>query len=116
MRETRQNRAEFFLNRGEDTFVVANQIHFVDGDHDAFDAQQACDVGMTARLRQHAFARVHQHDGQFRGRCAGDHIARVLFMAGSIGNDELAAWCSEVAIGNIDRDALLAFGTQTIGQ
>ena len=35
-------------------------------------------------------------------------------MAGRIGDDELATRCGEIAIGNIDRDALLSLGTETI--
>ena len=37
-------------------------------------------------------------------------------MAGGVGNDELAARRGEVAIGDVDRDALLAFGAETIGE
>ena len=49
-------------------------------------------------------------------RGAGDHVARVLHVAGRVGDDELAARRGEVAIGDVDRDALLAFGAQAVGE
>ncbi len=37
-------------------------------------------------------------------------------MAGSVGEDELAFWCCEVPVGDVDGDALLTFGAQAVGQ
>src|ERR1039458_3768870 len=37
-------------------------------------------------------------------------------MARSVGDDELAARGGEVPVSDVNRDALLAFGTQTVGQ
>jgi hypothetical protein len=37
-------------------------------------------------------------------------------MPGSIGDDESTARSGKVAVGNIDGDALLTFGTQTVGE
>ena len=61
-------------------------------------------------------AGVDEHDRDVGGRCAGDHVARVLRVARRVGDDEAAARCGEVAMSDVDGDALLALGTQTIGQ
>ena len=71
---------------------------------------------MAPRLRQHALARIDQHDGEVGGRGAGRHVARVLLMAGRVGDDELALRRREEAIGDIDGDALLALGLQPVDQ
>ncbi len=51
-----------------------------------------------------------------RRRGAGDHVARVLHVAGAVGEDERALAGGEVAVGHIDRDALLALGAQAVGE
>jgi hypothetical protein len=79
-------------------------------------AQQRCDVCVAARLNQHAFAGVDQHHGGVGRGCAGGHVARVLLVAGRVGDDELAARRGEVAIGHVDGDALLALGAQAVGE
>ena len=104
------------LDGAEGRFVVADQVHLVDGDHDVAHAQQRRDVSMAARLDQHALAGVDQHHGGIGRGCAGGHVARVLLVARRVRNDELAARRGEVAIGNIDGDALLALGAQAVGE
>jgi hypothetical protein len=37
-------------------------------------------------------------------------------VSGRVGDDELALRCREVAIGDVDRDALLALGAQAVGE
>ena len=49
-------------------------------------------------------------------RGAGDHVARVLHVARRVGDDELAARRGEVAVGDVDRDALLALGAEAVGE
>ena len=44
------------------------------------------------------------------------HVAGVLLMARRVADDELAFGSGEVAIGHIDRDPLLAFGGQAVGE
>ena len=68
------------------------------------------------RLRQHALPRVDEHDRELGGGRAGDHVARVLDVAGRVGDDELAAGRREVPVGDIDRDVLLALGAQAVGE
>ncbi len=71
---------------------------------------------MAPRLRQHALARVDQHDGEVGVRCAGRHVARVLLVARRIGHDELALVGRKEAVGDIDGDALLALGGEPVHQ
>ena len=71
---------------------------------------------MPPRLREHALARVDQNDGEIRGRCAGDHVARVLLVARRVGHDELAPIGGEEPVGHIDGDPLLALGGEAIDQ
>ncbi len=71
---------------------------------------------MAAGLLADALARVDQHDRQVGGRGAGDHVARVLLVARGVGDDELAPRGLEVAVGDVDRDPLLALGAQAVGQ
>ena len=60
--------------------------------------------------------RVDQQDRDVGRRRAGRHVARVLLVAGRVGEDELAPRGREVAVGDVDRDALFALGPQTVGE
>ena len=71
---------------------------------------------MAARLRLDAEPRVHEQDARVGGRGARDHVARVLLVAGAVGEDEAPAIREEGAVGDVDRDALLALGAQPVGQ
>ena len=57
-------------DRIEHLLRVADQIHLVDREHDMTNAEQRDDVAVTARLRQHALARVDQDHGDIRRRRA----------------------------------------------
>ena len=69
---------------------------------------------MAPGLGQHALARIDQQHGKVGGRCARDHVARVLLMARRIGDDELALCAGEEAVGDVDGDALLALGREPV--
>ena len=71
---------------------------------------------MPARLLEHAVAGVDQHHRDVRGRRAGDHVARVADVPGGVGDDERPPRGGEEAVGDVDRDALLALGAQPVGQ
>ena len=71
---------------------------------------------MPARLRQQTLGSIYENDGCVSGGRAGGHVARVLFVAGRIGNDELAPGGGEITIGNINGNALLALRAQSISQ
>ncbi len=71
---------------------------------------------MATGLRQDALARVDQDDREIGGRGAGRHIAGILLVSGRIGDDEGALFGVEIAIGDIDGDALFALGGKTVHQ
>jgi hypothetical protein len=47
---------------------------------------------------------------------AGGHVARVLLVAGSVGDDEFALVGGEIPVGDIDGDPLLALGLEAVGE
>jgi hypothetical protein len=93
-----------------------DEVHLVHGDGDVRDAEDRRDVRVAARLLDDAVARVDEDDGDVRGRRAGDHVARVLHVARSVGQLEAAARRHERAVRDVDRDPLLALGAQAVGQ
>ena len=74
------------------------------------------DVAVPPRLLDDALARVEQDHGDVRGRGAGDHVARVLHVPGRVGELEAAPRGDERAVGDVDRDPLLALGAQAVGE
>ncbi len=93
-----------------------DQVHLVDGDDDVADPEQAGDVAVSLRLGQDPVAGVDQDDGQLAVGGAGRHVAGVLLVARRVGDDELALRRREVAVGDVDGDALLALGLQAVGE
>ncbi len=104
------------LDRLEHLLVEALEVHLVDRDDDVLDAQQRGDVAVPAGLGLHAVAGIDQDDRQIAGRGAGGHVAGVLLVARGVGDDELALGGGEVAVRDIDGDALLTLGLQAIDQ
>ena len=74
------------------------------------------DARMPARLFENAVPRVDEQNGHVGGRRARGHVARVLFVARRVGQDELAPRRGEVAIRHVDRDALFTLGPQAVGE
>ena len=50
------------------------------------------------------------------GRRAGDHVPRVLLVAGCVGHDELPALRGEEPVRDVDRDALFALRRKAVHQ
>jgi hypothetical protein len=96
--------------------VVIDKVHLVDRQHDIFDADQVAQIRMPPGLDQHALARIDQDHRKVGGAGTGDHVARVLFVPRAVGDNELALFGVEEAVGDIDGDALFAFCRQTINQ
>jgi hypothetical protein len=67
-------------------------------------------------LLEHALARVDEDQREVGSRRAGDHVARVLLVAGGVGDDELPPRRAEVAVRHVDSDALLALRAQPVGE
>ena len=98
----------------EDVLIVADGVHLVDGEHDRLDAEEVDDAAVPARLDLQALSGIDQDHGQVRGRGARHHVAGILLVPRRIGDDELALGRREIAVGDVDRDALLAFGLQAV--
>jgi len=105
-------------------FVEVEQVEFVDGNDDIGAAQEFQNRAVAFGLRQEdGFAAgkidarcVYQDNGGVGGRCARYHVAGVLFVSGRVGDDEFAFGCGEIAVGDIDGDALFAFGGKAVGE
>ena len=95
---------------------VVDEVHLVDRDDEVGDPEQRADEGVALGLLEHAAARVEQDHREVGGRRAGDHVAGVLLVARAVGDDEAPPRGREVAVGDVDRDALLALGAQAVGQ
>ncbi len=103
-------------DRGEAVFAVAHQVHLVDREHDAADAHQRHDGAVPKGLRQQALGGVDQDDREVGGRGARRHVARVLLVARRVGDDEAPPRRREIAVADVDGDALLAFRLQAVDQ
>src|SRR3546814_8775534 len=71
---------------------------------------------MPPRLRQQTLACIDQDHGQVGAGRTGGHVARVLLVPRAVGHDELAPRSTEITIGHVDGDALLALGFEAIDQ
>ena len=91
-------------------FFEVDEVHFVDADDEVGDAEEAGDEEVAVCLFEDAVACVDEDDGEVGGAGSGDHVAGVLDVAGCVGDDEFAVGCGEVAVGDVDGDALFAFG------
>ncbi len=97
-------------------FLPVHEIHFVDGKNHVRNAEQRGDVSVPARLLDDAKPRVHEDDGKVGRAGAGDHVAGVLHMTGRVSYDELAFRRGEIAICDVNCDALFALGAQAVGE
>ena len=76
----------------------------------------AGDREVPAGLLDDAVASVDEDQGELGGRGAGDHVAGVLDVARGVGEDVRPGGGREVAVGDVDGDALLALGAQAVGE
>ena len=97
--------------------VVVDQVHLVDGDDEVRDAEQRGDEGVAAGLLD------ARPCGRRRGSIARSAVEAPVTMLrvywtwpGRVGDDELAPRGGEVAVGDVDRDALLPLGAQAVGE
>jgi hypothetical protein len=100
----------------EDAAIEVDQVHLVHGKDELGDAEQPGDPRVAPRLRHHPVTRVDEEDGEVCRRRPGCHIARVLFVARRVGEDELAPCRGEIAVRHVDRDPLLALGAEPVGE
>jgi hypothetical protein len=102
------------LDRRERRAGVADEVHLVDGEHNVADPEQRHQVTVPSRLGQDALACVDEKDRGIGGGGARHHVAGVLFVTGRVGDDEAAPVGGEESVRNVDRDALLPLGDQTV--
>ncbi len=105
---------ELVADVDEALLVEADEVDLVHRQHDMADAEQRDDVGVAAGLGEDAVLGIDQQHGEIGGRGAGRHVAGVLDVAGGVGDDEAALLGGEIAVGDVDGDALLALGGQAI--
>ena len=71
---------------------------------------------MAACLLNNPITRIHQNNGQICRAGAGDHVARVLHVPRCVGNNEPAFRRGKVAVGDVNRDALLPLCAEAVGE
>ena len=71
---------------------------------------------MAACLRNNTSSCINKDDGEVGSGAASYHVSCVLLVSRSVGDDELAQVCREVAISHIDGDAFLALSLQSVEQ
>ena len=80
------------------------------------DAEHRDNPAVAFGLSENSFTSVDQQNRRLSGRRAGRHIAGVLLVARRIGHDEAPPGRGEETVGDVDGDALLPFGLQSIDQ
>ena len=103
-------------DRVEGRLAEFDQVHLVHRQHDVTDAEQRDDGRVAQRLGQQALAGIDQDDGELAVRRSRGHVAGVLLVAGRVGDDEGAPRRREIAVRDVDRDALLALGVEPVEQ
>src|SRR5437667_9838779 len=71
---------------------------------------------MAPRLSQHPMTRIDEDEGHIAGARAGHKVACILLVPGRIRDDELSFRSCKIAVSNINRNALLPFRAQAVGQ
>ena len=114
--ELRREHLILVADRVERRLPAIDQVHLVDDQQDAPDAEQRENAAVAQGLPGQAGLGVDQQQRKFGVRGAGHHVAGILLMARRVGDDEGALRCAEIAIGHVDGDALLALGLKTVEQ
>ena len=99
---------ELALDFAKASFAPLNKIHLVHRRNNMTNAKQTCDERVSTRLCRHSTARINQCDRQLTVARTSRHIACVLLVPWTIGNDETAMGCCEISVRNINCDSLLA--------
>ena len=107
---------EIVDDRFERLDAIADEVHLVHGDDEMRNAEKVRERCMPSRLGHDAMPRIDQQNGEVCRAGRRDHVARVLFVARRVGDDELAQGRREIAVGDINRDALFALGDEAVGQ
>ena len=114
--QLRRVRAIVARDAFERVAVVADAVELVHCQQHVAHAEQGRDRGMAEGLRKQPLGRINEHDRQVRDRGSGSHVARVLDVPRTVGDQIAAAPGLQVSPGHVDGDALLALGVQAIEQ
>ena len=114
--EPRAELVQVGLDRPERLLGEADEVHLVDGEHDVRRLEDRRDVAVAPRLLDDALARVDQDHRQVGGGRARDHVPRVLDVARCVGELEAPPRRHERAVGDVDRDSLLALRAEAVGE
>ena len=95
-------------------FTEINQVHLVDSHQDMWYAEQRRNITVAHGLLQYTMTCINQNDAQVGSTSTRYHVAGILNMSRSIGDDKLALRCGEIAVSHIDGDALFTLSTETI--
>ncbi len=106
---------ELTANGRERLLGVVDEVHLVDGHDHVRNPEERGQERVPTGLLDHAGPRVDEDHRKVGGARPSDHVARVLHVPRGVGDDELATRRGEVAVGNVDRDALLALGPKPVG-
>ena len=104
------------LDPAEHVLAEIHEVDLVHGDNHVRHAQQLQHGEVPAGLLQDTLAGVNKHDDGVRGGRARHRVLGVLHVAGAVREDEAAAVRGEVAVGDVDGDALFPLGAQAVGQ
>ena len=110
------NCAKDFHDFGEAALVEADKVHFVHRQHELADAKKRTDKGVTPRLFEKSFPGIDQKYRKLGGGRARHHVARVVLVAGCVGDDEPPPRRAEIAIGDVNGDALFALRLKPVDQ
>ena len=114
--ECRRVPGELITNAVEDTLVVSHEIHLVDCENDVADAEARADRGVPQGLRLQSLPGVDQDHRDIRPGSGRRHVVGELLMPRRVGEDEGTRRSGEIAVGDIDGDALLPLLLQPIRQ
>jgi hypothetical protein len=97
--------------------LVSDEVHLVHGDDDGLDPHESADGEVPMGLGADASRRIDHEDGDIAVRRGDRHVARVLLVSGRVCDQDAAAVGQvHVPIGDVDGDALLALGLQSVGE
>jgi hypothetical protein len=93
---------------------VGDQVNFVDGHKQVAYAHQAAHIQVAPGLGGDAARCIHQQDAGVALRRGRHHVARVLGVAGAIGQHQGLAAQRHIAPGHVNGDALRLFVDQAV--
>src|SRR5439155_12780414 len=97
---------EVFANLLISFLQVIDEIHLVYRDDEITDSKEVSDEGVPPCLGHDAISRVDENHSEIGIAGACHQIARVLLVARRVRDDELPLRRGEIAVRDVDRDAL----------